>query len=395
MMIHAPAHDDIASTSSRRLRCRDLVVAALALAFLLTALAPVSSAEATKVPKNFVAITQATPLTDPDLQQMHDLKVKSVRLGITWSAVEPQKGVYHWPDARIAALARNGISPAPFVWATPNWVSHSPLPGVAPIKGKAKRGWQKFLKKLVKRYKPGGKFWREHPDLPKKPIKTWQIWNEPNLPKYFAKPGTPKIKQVKHAPKAYAKFVKKSDKAIHKSDKHAKVVLAGLSGNPKKKKMQPQKFLKKFFKTRKITKHFDAAALHPYAPKISKFKQRVSKMSKALKKGGARKKELWLTEVGWGSARHDKFSLTKGPAGQAKMLKKSFKTSLKKRKKWNIDRLFWFDWRDPAFGPRGCSFCPSAGLLKNDGTHKPAYKKFKHFSKRQGKGGHHGHHHSR
>jgi hypothetical protein len=293
-------------------------------------------------------------------------------------------GVFHWPDARIAALARNRISAVPFVWASPHWASHSSHIGVPPLKGEAKRAWQSFLKKAVKRYKPGGQFWREHPDLPKKPIKAWQIWNEPNLPKYFAKSGRPGIKQVKNTPKAYAKFVKKSDEAIHKSDKHAKVVLAGLSGNPKKKKMEPQRFLKKFLKVRKVEKHFDAAALHPYAEKIRDFKKRVSKARKALKKGGAKKKELWLTEVGWGSDSHDKFPLTKGPAGQAKMLKKSYKVSLKKRKKWKIDRVFWFDWRDPpSSAPVGCTFCKSAGLLRHDRTPKPAYKKFKRLSKRQ------------
>jgi hypothetical protein len=362
----------------------------LGLIALAIALLPVPGAGAAKVPKNFFGLDQGTVLSEPDLQQMHSIKIQTMRLNLNWRTTEPQRGQYNWPDARVAALANHGIAPAFVVNVAPKWVSHSDLLGVPPLKGKAKRSWQKFLKKAVKRYKPGGTFWRDNPSVPKKPAKSWQIWNEPNLPKYFAQGGKSHIKHVKHAPKAYAKFVKASDKAVHKADKHAKVILAGLSGNPKKKKDSPDNFLKKFLNTKGITKHFDAAALHPYAPKISKFKQRISNVRKAMKKGGAKKKPLWLTEVGWGSASHDKFSLTVGKAGQAKLLKKSFKLTLDKRKKWKIDRVFWFDWRDPAKGAHvSCSFCPSAGLLKNNSKPKPAYKKFKHFSKLQGRGGHH------
>ena len=357
----------------------------LGLIALTVALFP-AAAMGANVPKNFVGISEGGTVEEQDLQQMHDIKVKSMKVNLYWRSVEPQKGQFHWPDARIAELARNGITPVFTVWSSPKWATHSIFPGAAPLKGDAKRAWQTFLQEAVKRYKPGGEFWRQNPSLPKKPAKSWQIWNEPNLPKYFAQSGTSHLKLVKNAPKAYGKFVKVSDKAIHKADKHAKVVLAGLSGNPKKEKLAPQKFLKKFFKVRKVEKHFDAAALHPYAPSISEFKQRISKFRKAMKKGGAKKKALWLTEVGWGSASHDKFSLTKGLAGQARMLKKSFKASLKK-KEWRIDRVFWFDWRDPpASTPDICSFCPSSGLLKHDRTPKPAYKEFKRFSKRQGGG---------
>lgn len=381
-MVHGRAHDTQSTGSSspriRRLGARvPLLIGVMA---LVLALLPAAGASA-KVPKGFFAIAEGTPANELDLQQMHDIKVKTMRLNLLWRTVEPQKGVYHWPDARVAALARNGISPFFTLYSAPKWAVHSNYLGAAPLKGKAKRAWKKFVKKAVERYKRGGEFWRTHPDVPKKPVKAWQIWNEPNLPKYFAKAGTSNLRQVPHAPKAYGKFVKTTDKAIHKADKRAKVILAGLSGNPKKKKMAPEKFLKKFFKVKKVEKHFDAAALHPYAPKIKKYTKRISKVRKALKKGGAKKKKLWLTEVGWGSA-NDKYSLNKGLAGQAKILKKSFKVTLKKRKKWKIERLYWFDWRDPAAqAPTVCSFCASAGLLKHDRTPKPAYKKFKRFTK--------------
>src|SRR5215207_11724123 len=263
-MVHGRAHDTQSTGSSspriRRLGARvPLLIGVMA---LVLALLPAAGASA-KVPKGLFAIAEGTPANELDLQQMHDIKVKTMRLNLLWRTVEPQKGVYHWPDARVAALARNGISPFFTLYSAPKWAVHSNYLGAAPLKGKAKRAWKKFVKKAVERYKRGGEFWRTHPDVPKKPVKAWQIWNEPNLPKYFARKGSSPLKLVKNAPKKYAKLVKAADKGMNKADKKAKLILAGLSGNPKGtgSKYLPHKFMKKFLKARKIKKHFNAAAL--------------------------------------------------------------------------------------------------------------------------------------
>jgi hypothetical protein len=219
-------------------------------------------------------------------------------------------------------------------------------------------------------------------------VKAWQIWNEPNLPKYFARKSTTPLKLVKNAPKKYAKLVKTASKGINKADRKAKLVLAGLSGNPKKTKDLPHKFLKKFLKARKIKKHFNAAALHPYAESIAQYKGRLKKMRRMLDKKGAKKKEIWLTEVGWGSGKLNEKGLNKGKKGQARILKKAFKLTVEKRKKWNIERLYWFDWRDYPPGPDPiCGFCPYAGLVGIDGKRKPALKQFKKFTRKQRGGG--------
>jgi hypothetical protein len=57
---------------------------------------------------------------------------------------------------------------------------------------------------------------------------------------------------------------------------------------------------------------------------------------------------------------------------------------LANRKAWNLQRVFWFLWRDPAAGSgpaRACSFCGTAGLVRHDGTAKPALSAFKSFTK--------------
>jgi hypothetical protein len=394
-MFHASAHDDSAQALSGTVRRGGFIAVLLSLALLLAALAPVSSAGAKKVPKSFFGLAQGGAADAKDYKKMGDIKVRTFRLSVIWRAVEPRQGVFNWSriDGQVGALANNGITPVVRIWGAPAWATGGGNAGVPPLKGEAVHAWKTFLKAAVERYKRGGQYWTEHPGVPQKPVEAWQIWNEPNLPKYFSKPGTSPPKPVPNTAKSYAKLVKSSDKAIQRVDKHGKVILAGLSSEAKKKKLEPNKFIKKFLKTTRITKRFDAAALHPYAKKISKYKSRISKFRKVMNKGGANRKEIWLTEVGWGSAR-DHRGLNKGRAGQAKLLKKSFKVTIEQRKKWKVDKVFWFDWRDPDKAQAvGCTFCGSAGLLANNRARKPAYRKFKHFAKLQGKGGHHGHHH--
>ncbi len=39
---------------------------------------------------------------------------------------------------------------------------------------------------MVKRYGPGGTFWRKHPQLTPRPVRVWEIWNEQNARHFFA-----------------------------------------------------------------------------------------------------------------------------------------------------------------------------------------------------------------
>jgi hypothetical protein len=353
------------------------------------ALLPAARGEAAvKVPKDFFGIVQWDPPDARDAQQMRAIRVRTMRIFFNWRAIEPRQGVYRWPDALMATLAENGIRPVFTIQMAPQWATGDPNPGSPPITATSLSAWQEFLKQTVRRYGPAGSFWRQHADVPKLAVKAWQIWNEPNLPKSFAQPGTAPPSLVKHASQVYAKLVEASDVAIGEEDPHAQVVLAGLLGNPNRttqSKMSPEKFLEQFLDVRGITRHFDAVGLHPYAPTIKTYKRIVTRIREVLRRGGAAKTDLWLDEVGWGSG-YDRFSLNKGKRGQAKMLRKSFAATLKNRRKWSVDHLYWFDWRDPDPGrPDGCSFCDSAGLLKFDRTRKPAYGEFRHFTGLQGK----------
>ena len=81
-----------------------------------------------------------------------------------------------------------------------------------------------------------------------------------------------------------------------------------------------------------------------------------------MKKHGDRDTPLWLTELGWGSGPPDRFGLNKGLEGQRELLSGAFKLILRHRKDWNVERVFWFDWRDPDDDEAvRCSFCAPRG----------------------------------
>ena len=69
---------------------------------------------------------------------------------------------------------------------TPGWAARRPGDLAAPP---ARPGAaQAFAAALVARYGPRGTFWAEHPDLPRLPIRAWQVFNEPNHTGFWSEP---------------------------------------------------------------------------------------------------------------------------------------------------------------------------------------------------------------
>ena len=265
---------------------------------------------------------------------MKSTGVRTLRFALNWYAVQPRRGAPRWGGHRQAAWAtspRGGSGAAPFVYGSPRWVAkrHNRPPLGSLRKARA---WRNFLASFVRRYGPGGGYWsgayqQQHPNGKRKPISSVQIWNEPNLEKFF-----PKKKRTRK----YAKLVKISHGAINGVSRRVKVVLAGLTGFAKPRGWT---FLHRLYRVNGIKRKFDAAALHPYAATIGQFRSELRRMRRVMKRHHDNKTALWLTEVGWGSARHTRrFPLNKGRQGQKRMLKKSFRLVRNHRRSWRIKR---------------------------------------------------------
>ncbi len=335
----------------------------------------VPSAASAGVRSEFFGIVQTASLDDRDIAGMQASGVRTARFVLNWGAVEPAQGHFKWGpvDRFIGDLASHGIRAVPSVWGNPNW-----LPGSSsspPIGGaQAEERWRIFLKALVARYRSGGVYWTRfyHQQFGAKatplPVTSWQIWNEPNLRKYFA---------PYPSPGKYARLLQISYPAIKSKDRQARVALAGMPGYGDVKAWA---FLGALYSVLGIKAFFDAVAIHPYGSTLNQVRQEIQQVRDVMRRHGDAPAPLWIDEIAWGSAPPDQVGINKGPAGQATMLRRSFKLILSHRAGWNVEHLFWYHWRDPRRSRATCSFCGSAGLLSFNRTPKPSLGAFKYFS---------------
>ncbi len=330
--------------------------------------------------QSFFAIAQGiSRFDDSDLQLMQATGVGMERFLLDWALVEPEQGETDWPDDEIGALASHGIRTMPFVWGTPHWLADTT--NEPPINTpEQEKAWQDWLKAAVERYGPGGSYWsgdyrdKYGANAKPQPIRAWQIWNEPNLQKFFVP-----SKNLDESAPQYARLLEISHDAIKSEDPKAQIVLPGLPGYGD---VTAWDFLDRLYREPGAKDNFDAVALHPYSPGIDGLQRQIVRMRKAMTENGDGQTPLWFTELGWGSGPPDRFKLNKGQPGQARLLDESFKLIEKHREDWNVERVFWFDWRDPAAQSKvgGCSFCVTSGLLSANHQPKPAYQVFKSYA---------------
>ncbi len=352
------------------------------LAVLAGSLVPASSAAAVR--SEFFGIAQQQ-LDNRDANGMRNAGVRTDRFELGWRFLEPQRGTFKWDasDDLIGKLASHGIRPAPFVWGSPKWMMSKP--SIPPVDSAAhEERWRTFLKRLVARYGPGGNYWangfrqRYGAGVTPLPIQHWQIWNEPNLTKFFNPGGTDEQTIQK-----YARLLEISHAAIKSTSSKAQVVLAGNPGYPPSGGLKAWEFLDRLYRTPGAAANFEVAAIHPYASTIDTMRFELQRFRGVMGNHGDLATPLWITEFGWGSAPPDRFGINKGAAGQERMLKGAFQLALASRKPWNLQRMYWFLWRDPGansdFAHR-CSFCGSAGLLKHSRDPKLAFAAFRGFS---------------
>jgi hypothetical protein len=338
-------------------------------------------ASALSIRSEFFGIVHGSNLDNIDLNGIQAVHVRTVRFLFPWESVQPDSGTsFAWTgeDKFIGRLASHGIRAVPTVWGNPSWVqgytAHFPIDRAQDL-----QAWQNFLKALVNRYGPNGYYWTHGyrdtygASATPWPITSWQIWNEPNLKKY----------DVPYpVPKNYGKLLIASHNAIRSVDPKAQVLLGGMPASaPGTSGITAVDFLSQLYnKVPGVKNDFEAAALHPYAPTTSAVQTAITNFRTVMKNHADAATPLWISEIAWGSAPPDSRGINKGLTGQAQMLKDVYKMILNHRSAWNIQRLFWYHWRDPKNSQASCTFCSTAGLLRFDRTKKPAYTAFKAFT---------------
>jgi hypothetical protein len=364
----------------RRARRTRAWFAALALAALVAA---ASAPSASALPGRFWGVV---PQTEPTPEQLRRLKrggVDSMRIVISWPAAQPRRNGpidFSDTDAVVGKAASAGIEVLPFLYGAPRWaVPEAVVPGSGggtkaprflPVRnGKQRSGWKRFVKAAIRRYGPRGSYWAQNA-VPKRPIRTWQIWNEENF-KYFV---------VRPNPGEYGKLVKLSSAAVKGADRGARIVLGGLFARPAEatRKGKPRQayfaadFLEQMYKrTPGIKSKFQGVALHPYTSTYKRLTPYVEEFRRVLKANHDAGKGLWITELGWSSQRATRNnSFAKGRRGQATQLKGAFRVLRRKQRKWHLQRVYWFSISDLK---GSCNFCDGSGLFGEGFVPKPSW----------------------
>jgi hypothetical protein len=317
-----------------------------------------ASPAAARTPPGFFGVV---PQSHPSAADFHRMQgaAETVRINITWPAVEPQPGQWEFAatDAVIGAAAKRGIRVLPVLYGTPAWLTDEIA---KPPTGSSRAGWRRFVRKVVERYGPGGPLWRQLPK--RRPVRRWQVWNEPNFILFW---------RPRPQPRAYARLLRESSAVIRSVDPGATVIAAGIA--PVAGGMSPWRFLRELYAVPGVRRSFDAAALHPYVSTVRGVELEVRLTRAVMAAGGDAETPLLISEIGIASG-PGAAAGGRGARRQASFLTMALGMLAERRQRWRIAGVHWFAWED-GLGPYlHCSFCRYAGLVTHDRRPKPSLR---------------------
>ena len=348
---------------------RALLATAVVLALVLPGTA------SAKPPPGFVGISaddlylREGAYRDKALGQQRSAGVQLIRTAFYWSQMQPAPGTIYFGvyDKYVLDAAKRNITFLPILFGAPDFASTKPASGATryayPPRDNADMA--QWAMALVDRYGPNGSLWRDNPGVTPRPIKSWQIWNEPNLFQYW---------QPKPNAKQYLAMLRTVGAAIKSRDPKAEIVTAGLPDSRLGNAIRLAPYLKDLYKGGG-TSAFDTVAINSYAVSPKYLVKLMNTTRKNLNRFGGRSDKLWITEVGWcDTGVKNRFCVGKR---QSKYTGQALSLIKKKRKAWKLRGFVWFAWRDGKPYVRNQDFWGNhAGLLTIKGKKKPAFNAF-------------------
>jgi hypothetical protein len=335
-----------------------------------------------------------------DAARMAHGGIRTARLSFDWWGAEGLPGIYDWHklDRWVGNLASQGVTTIPVLFGAPVWAVVDSIPpggeaprsrpgatpavapggnatAYPPVKSPAEiAAWTTFVKAAVSRYGPHGAYWngpyrQVHPGATPEPVQTWQAWNEPNLPGAFW--PEPNVQQ-------YGKLVRITSDAVRSVDPGARVALAGVPGRVSFHGVSYLKLL--YQEVPHIKRYFDIAAFHPYASGVKGVVKQLVRVRRTMRRAGDDHTPLWVSEIGWGSAKRNPNEYNYGRLGQAKMLTELFAALSRERRRLHLGLVTWFDWRDSKTNVNApCPWCDRAGLIDKHNRRKPSWDAYRRF----------------
>lgn len=342
------------------------------------------------VPGGFVGVDADGPLVDPassidfadQVQTMVASGVQSIRVAFSWPAAQPYQSWSDVPaadqanftdvggrpidfqatDMIVAAAARRRVSVLPTVLYAPAWDATNNPNGVDTPRQDGP--YAAYLTALIGRYGPHGSFWTQNPGIPKRPIRAWQIWNEPNLSYYWPQPFAT----------GYVGLLRAAHAAIKRADPGAQVVLGALTN-------LAWRSLGQIYRVPGARGLFDVVAVNGFTKLPADVILYLRLVRDAMDRFHDRATPLLATEVSWPSAvgmTSSQYDFDTTEAGQAANITALLPLLGADRRSLGLTGFYWYTWMGSE--SRGAPDFDFAGLLGDrDGklVTKPALAAFR------------------
>jgi hypothetical protein len=267
-------------------------------------------------------------------------------------------------DGLVVRAARADVTILFTLTGCPAWACPT---GAAPTAGAALTAWKGFVAAAVARYGATGTVWTANPSVPRRPVTAWQVGNEVN--------GANALWPTPD-PVAYGTFLATTAASIRGADAGAKVVLSGL---PEKMKIWMKDYLAALYRQPAFKASVDVIAVHGYAVAPADTARILDTARTIMLANGDGATPLWITEMSWATG-GPPFPFLTTEAGQAANLRSAWDTQVACRGRWNLQRTYWYAYQDRALLGAADYWGFHDGLLRLDGTAKPALAAFHEFT---------------
>jgi hypothetical protein len=339
---------------------------------LVLLVAPASAGHA-RVPAGFVGMTSEDVMAGSPAYRAQTLAtqrasgVELIRQKFDWAIIEsrPRRYDLGWYDGFVLAAASHGIRVLPVLFNAPSFYARRRGNAFCPPRRTARMA--RFARALVRRYGPRGSLWRQNPRVRKLPIRSWQIWNEPNLRVYWC--GRPRAR-------AYARMLRIVGKSIRRVHRRAEIVTAGLPASELTGTVPLPRYIRQLYRAG-AKRWFTTLAINSYA-RNRRDLGRLLRGTRRLMNGWGDHARIWVTELGWGD-RGPRHRFVVGSRGQARRIRTSYAYVRRSLGRLRLRGVVYYSWRDaPPYPPSYKDMWGlHTGLLRLDGSPKPAYRAFR------------------
>ena len=307
-------------------------------------------------------------------KDMKSLGAAWIRFDVDWSRIQANSATeYDWDsfDRVINTAKKENLNPLGLITYTPKWARSSECEFSDKCAPADIKDFSDFAAAVATR----GVFLGMH---------TWEIWNEPNGSDFW-EPGADPVQ--------YAQLLKETYRKIKSVDPTAVVIIGGLArqGNANGN-MDSVTFVQNLYENG-AQGSFDAIALHPYSfPYLPNFPtglnawSEIEKVHKLMILNGDGSKKIWVTEYGAPTngpgilATHGNDVRENAASHVSEAIQATFlSNALTSYETYDyVGPFFWFGYKDSGVSTNTVE--NFFGILRHDGSQKPAYNLLKQMS---------------